>query len=623
MSSTKILKLSSNEIGRGAYGLVFRALDTTSGTSLAVKKSRVSLRIRRTLLHYEAEVLQALRGHPAIPTLFGYGRFSHFEYLGMELGGKSVMDIVKHNDSHGVQLKTVILLALQIISALQHIHSRGFIHRDVKPDHMLLSLSDSARIMFVDYGIACPRPQVSSTKRYDPELQRKQVVGTLKWASLNAHNGLHLSWRDDLISLSYVLLFLLRGNLPWVSTPKGSTAVGAAVRLRLAKEKWTGSQLAQGYPVEFGCFLDQTKDLGFDETPPYERYMELFEDLYRRSGFSNTDKSFDWTPVTTSPSGFLGELSVYLSDITCPLLTSNSKADRESKERCQCNHHLVPGQIVVAQLMPEVSILGVMPDDDLWSMIERKASPSRRPAVVLKVFTSEDGLQHVTLAVLARENDPPSGQSVPFGPGQLETVPSWPFNDTYCYVFPRPMSFVIGMAQVCQPSLSRVPTELNSSFVTLQGDSEYRVREEHISLLLRELGEVTPNEQMLDASDRQVLEYMEGRDDEPVVVSIEPLTLSTDGLDWTGTRGWFDEIKFIHTTRAKDKGYPWAYSASDDSDSEGYLSDSYIPMDGIEWDDRQEERSETLTLRTLPPSLLLGGEEPIPPITKVIESELN
>ncbi|KAF9230390.1 kinase-like protein [Melanogaster broomeanus] len=366
MSATNILKLSPDEIGRGAYGLVLWALDTTSGTSLAVKKSRVSIRIKRTLLHYEAKVLQRLSGHSAIPTLYGYGRFPHFEYLAMELGGKSVGDIVKQNEGCGVQVKTVILLALQMISALQHIHSHGLVHRDVKPDHMLLSLRDSSQIVFVDYGITCPRPQVNTPKRYDPELERRQVVGTLKWASLNAHHGLHLSWRDDLISLAYVLLFLLRGSLPWVSRPRGSTTVGAAVRLRLAKEKRTGSQLAQGYPAEFGHFLDQAKDLEFDEAPPYERYMELFEDLYRRSGFSDTDRSFDWTPVTTSPSGLL-------------------PVDREPKS--QGNHQLVPGQIIAAQLMPEVSVLGVLPDDELWSMVERKTSPPRRPAVVLKAFT--------------------------------------------------------------------------------------------------------------------------------------------------------------------------------------------------------------------------------------------
>ncbi|KAF8840171.1 hypothetical protein BDN67DRAFT_968868 [Paxillus ammoniavirescens] len=185
------------------------------------------------------------------------------------------------------------------------------------------------------------------------------------------------------------------------------------------------------------------------------------------------------------------------------------------------------------------------------------------------------------------------------------------------------MSFVIGTAQVCEPSLLKVLKEFNSSFVTLQGDSGYRVRKEHVSLLQRDLGEVTPNKQMLDASDLQVLEYIEGRDNEPVLVSIEPLTLSIDGLDWTGTRGWFNEIKFIHTTRAKDKGCPGTCPASADSDSEDYLSGSYIPMDGVEWDDRQEERFETLTLRTLPSSLPLGGEELIPRITEIIEPELD
>jgi hypothetical protein len=111
-----------------------------------------------------------------------------------------------------------------------------------------------------------------------------------------------LSWRDDLESLAYVLIFLLRGNLPWVSSPEGSTITGAAVRVRMAKMKWSGSQLAHGHPPEFGQFLDQTRALAIDETPPYERYVELFEDLYRRSGFSDTDKSFDWTPVSSEPS---------------------------------------------------------------------------------------------------------------------------------------------------------------------------------------------------------------------------------------------------------------------------------------------------------------------------------
>jgi hypothetical protein len=69
---------------------VYKAIAEPSGAAIALKKSRVSLRIQRTLLHHEARVMCILRGHPAIPTLVGYRRVAHFEYLGMELLGKNL-----------------------------------------------------------------------------------------------------------------------------------------------------------------------------------------------------------------------------------------------------------------------------------------------------------------------------------------------------------------------------------------------------------------------------------------------------------------------------------------------------------------------------------------------------
>ncbi|KAF9237981.1 kinase-like domain-containing protein [Melanogaster broomeanus] len=634
MSTTKTLNLF-NVIGVGAYGIVLRGVETASGMSLAVKKSRVSIRVKRSLLRYEARVVQVLSGHPAIPAIYGYGRFPHFEYLAMELGGKNVKELGQSNQGR-TPLKTVILLALQMISALQHIHSRGFIHRDVKPDHILISLRDPNRFIFVDYGIACPRSQESAIQRYSPETERKHVVGTLKWASLNAHRGLRqststfkhlitqgfvieLSWRDDLESLGYVLLFLLRGNLPWVSSPKGGTRVGAAVRLRMAKTKWSGSQLAHGYPPEFGLFLDQTRALEFDETPPYERYMELFQDLYRRSGFSDTDKSLDWTSVQSPAATLPRELLFSLSDIDIPLLTSHPE-DSTPEEKSQCNHQLAPGQIVSAQVMREASILGITPGDDLWCMVESETSSVSRPAVVVKAFTDEAGLQHVTLAALARGNCPPLGRSVHFRPGHLETVPSWPLDDTYCYVFPQPMSCIVGTIMV-----SETPAEspcIKSSFGMLQGDTEYRVRDEDISLLQREFSEVMTDEEMLDEAGRVVLEHIKEYDDEaPLLVRIESLRLPGQGLDWTGTSGWFDEIKSIYTHRAADDGWRWAGFVSAASAGREVLSNSYSGWDLANWDNRQEERDETLSLRDLPSSLSLGLEELIPEITEVNEDD--
>ncbi|KAF8837545.1 kinase-like protein [Paxillus ammoniavirescens] len=583
MSTTKTLKLLK-ELGVGAYGVVLRGVETTSGMNVAVKKSRVSLRVKRTLLDHEAKLVQSLSGHPAIPTIYAYGRFEHFEYLAMELGGESVKALAQQNEG-GLQLKTVILLALQMIPLLQHIHSRGIVHRDVKPDHILLSLSDPSRILFIDYGIACPRSKETSPQRYNPEAERRRVIGTLKWASLNAHHGLHLSWRDDLESLAYVLIFLLRGNLPWISSPEGSTIMGAAVRVRMAKMKWSGSQLVHGHPPEFGQFLDQTRALAIDEAPPYERYVELFEDLYRRSGFSDTDKSFDWTPVSSEPSA----------------LPQENKLEKEPRRQ----RKLVPGQIVAAQLLHQASVLGITPDDELWGIVESETSASLRPAVVLKTWTDEDdGLERVTLAALARGKGLDSGPSVTFGPGHLETVPPWPLGETYCYVFPQPVSYVVGMVR--------------------DGAPGYRVREEDVSRLQRELAGVTAGKFKLNPPDRQALEHLAEHDDEgPLLIGIGPLQLPNEEgcVDWTGTRGWFDEITSIYSARAIDNGWPWVHpasaSADPDSDDRAEFSDSYRGMG--EWDNRQQERDETLTLRTLPPSLPLGEQEPIPCIGEIID----
>ncbi|KAF9235738.1 kinase-like domain-containing protein [Melanogaster broomeanus] len=569
-------------IGAGAYGVVLQGVDTTSGTSLAVKKSRVSIRVKRTHLHYEAKILQALSGHPAIPAIYGYGRFPHFEYLAMERCGSNVEELAQLNQG-GTQLKTVILLALQMISVLQHIHSHGFVHRDVKADHMLISPRDPNRIIFIDYGLASPRSE-SAGQRYDPETERKGVIGTITWASLNSHRGHHLSWRDDLESLAYVLLFLLRGKLPWVSSPKRSTVIGAMTRVRMAKMKWSGSQLAHGHPPEFGHFLDQTRALEFDETPPYERYMELFEDLYQRSGFSNADRSFDWTPVPSSPAMLL-------------------LADPTPEEILLGRPRLALGQIIVAQLMREASILGIMPDDDLWSLFESQAetSTSLRPAVVVNAFTDFEGLQHVLLAPLARGSlvDSPLCRSVRFCPGDLETIPPWPLDDTYCYVFPQPIWCVVG---------------------TVQGDTEYCVRKEDLPLLQSELSELSTKTEMLDQPDRQLLVYIgySGSKAHPVA-RIGPLRPPGEGLDWAGTRGWFDEIRSIYTHRAADNGDERVLAGPKfvpEDSGQVELSNSYVDQG---WDYRQHDRPETLTLRNLPPSLLLERQEPIPQIKELIE----
>lgn len=97
--------------------------------------------------------------------------------------------------------------------------------------------------------------------------------------------------------MAYVLLYLLRGGLPWENNSDRGTIFGEMARVRVLKTLWSGSKLAEGYPPEFGKFLDEARALEFEQTPPYARYLQMFEDLYLQTGFHETPAVFDWSPV--------------------------------------------------------------------------------------------------------------------------------------------------------------------------------------------------------------------------------------------------------------------------------------------------------------------------------------
>ncbi|ETW77752.1 hypothetical protein HETIRDRAFT_241720, partial [Heterobasidion irregulare TC 32-1] len=235
-----------------------------------------STRLRRPHLKHEAHVLQLLRGHPAIPHAVAYGHLEHFEYLALELLGPSLNDAVPQQ---GMEVKMVARIALQLLSALEFVHSRGLVHRDIKPSNVLLTLDQPPILRLVDFGIARPF-RTGIPARREPTLERLNIAGTLDWASLNAHLGYDSSPRDDLESLAYTLLFLLRGGLPWQRyNSRGCTRFGAMKQIREKKMKWPGPRLGEGKPRDFGDLLDYARALAFEDKPDYERLSRGFERL--------------------------------------------------------------------------------------------------------------------------------------------------------------------------------------------------------------------------------------------------------------------------------------------------------------------------------------------------------
>ncbi|KAF8524723.1 kinase-like domain-containing protein [Gautieria morchelliformis] len=218
---------------------------------VAVKKSRVSLR---------AQVILSLPHHPGIPAIYAYGRLPHFEYLAMELLGPTLGDI---------QAQPLWLLALQ------HIHSHGLIHVDVKPGNILLVEPDRQQLRLADFGLARLIDSTKPTPGY---------LGTLNYTSLNSHQGLALSQRDDLESLAYTIFAFLRSKLPWTKWDFVRNMLNRSHELQVfeKKKRWPGSRLAEGFDPVYGQFLEYVRKLKHLSAPDYNRWIMIFTTLCRQ-----------------------------------------------------------------------------------------------------------------------------------------------------------------------------------------------------------------------------------------------------------------------------------------------------------------------------------------------------
>lgn len=130
-----------------------------------------------------------------------------------ELLGPSLEDLFTYC-GRKLSLKTVLLLADQLIQRIETMHKKGYIHRDLKPENILMGLEENASTLYlIDYGLA--KKWKNSNGDHIPTKEGKSLTGTARYASANTHLGIEQSRRDDLEGAGYVLLYLLKGELPW------------------------------------------------------------------------------------------------------------------------------------------------------------------------------------------------------------------------------------------------------------------------------------------------------------------------------------------------------------------------------------------------------------------------
>ncbi|KAJ1954140.1 serine/threonine protein kinase, partial [Linderina pennispora] len=179
------------------------------------------------------------------------------------------------------------------LSRIEYIHNKSFIHRDIKPDNFLMGIGRRTNLVHViDFGLA-KKYRDPRTHMHIPYRENKNLTGTARYASINTHLGIEQSRRDDLESLGYVLMYFLRGSLPWQGL-KAATKKQKYDRIMEKKMSTSTEELCRGFPPEFAVYLNYARSLRFDDKPDYTYLKRLFRDLFVRSDFKY-DYLFDWT----------------------------------------------------------------------------------------------------------------------------------------------------------------------------------------------------------------------------------------------------------------------------------------------------------------------------------------
>ncbi|KAI6030273.1 kinase-like domain-containing protein [Pisolithus marmoratus] len=277
------------KIGSGSFGEIYLGTNTITGEQVAIKLE--SVEAEHPQLKYESRVYRSLAGGIGVPFIRWFGTEGNYNAMVMDLLGPSLESLFNFC-GRKFSLKTVLLLADQLISRIEYIHSRNFLHRDIKPDNFLMGVGKrSQQVNIIDFGFA-KRYRDPKTQQHIPYRDNKNLMGTARYTSINTHMGVEQARRDDLESLAYVLFYFLHGALPWQGL-KAATKEQKYDRIMKKKMTVSTSVLCRGFPEEFGIFLDYTRALRFADTPDYAYLRRLFRTLYVREGFQY-DYVFDW-----------------------------------------------------------------------------------------------------------------------------------------------------------------------------------------------------------------------------------------------------------------------------------------------------------------------------------------
>ena len=315
-----------NEIGKGAFGQIFLTYSTRDNEEVATKKEIKKSKITAPQLKMEFIVLKSLlhiqQNNPStgivvnaqdyaidfsgtqripqedvqgVPKFYGYGENMDYYYIIMQLLGPNLIELFNYCNAKKFTIGTVCMLALQMLNRIEYMHKHHYLHRDIKPENFLIGCGEKSNIIYlIDYGLS-KKYKDPKTHQHIPYRENRYLTGTARYVSINTHLGIEQSRRDDLESIGYVLVYFLKGSLPWQGLKNNLDKYSKIMEKKL---QIPSEILCFGLPDEITFYLNYCKSLRFEDRPDYDYLRGLFVKLMYTciSQYTLTKEQlkFDW-----------------------------------------------------------------------------------------------------------------------------------------------------------------------------------------------------------------------------------------------------------------------------------------------------------------------------------------
>lgn len=280
-------------IGEGSFGKIFEAINIYTDEIVAIKieKKNESVMINvKNVLKHEANIYGRCKGIKGIPQLRFYGTVDNYSYMVIDKLGESICTLME-KCGNTFNIRTVIILGIQLLNIIEKLHNIGIVHRDLKPDNVLIGTGKNRKQFYlIDFGLS---KHILNTDGTIIQMNAgRSLTGTAKYVSLNVHNGIEPSMRDDIESIAYILIFCLKGQLPWQFI-SGKTKTEKYQNIKAAKEQTSLHDLCIDLPLEILIFISYCKSLKYDDIPDYNYLKCVLYNLFKHKKYI-VEEEFEW-----------------------------------------------------------------------------------------------------------------------------------------------------------------------------------------------------------------------------------------------------------------------------------------------------------------------------------------